>query len=170
MFTPVWNVILSILRSLMDSYTMEMILGSQNWQDYISNGCVHPLFKWDLCNDGGKNRLTSISTLIFDCENSNCVLFCPKKIVFFWSIVFCIRGRVDLLQKYIFAFYGIYLSVFISVRIAIRNNKYWCSSVLEFRSKMYKHLSWMKEVLLSRMLTINYSGKIDYFSKNTQKS
>ena len=34
--------------------TMEMILGSQHWQEYISNGCVqvHPLFKWYLCIDG----------------------------------------------------------------------------------------------------------------------
>ena len=39
---PIWNVlkILSILRSKIDFYTMEMILRSQNWQDYISNGCV----------------------------------------------------------------------------------------------------------------------------------
>ena len=41
-------------RSQMDFYIKEMILGSQNWQDYNSNGCVHPLFKWDLCSDGVK--------------------------------------------------------------------------------------------------------------------
>ena len=35
------------MRSLIHFYTMEIILGSQNWQDYISNGCVYPLFKWD---------------------------------------------------------------------------------------------------------------------------
>ena len=50
-YTPVWNVMLSILRSQMDFYIMEMILVYQNWQDNISNGCVHPLFKWDLCSD-----------------------------------------------------------------------------------------------------------------------
>ena len=44
-------------------------MGSQNWQNCISNGCVpvHPLFKWDLCvsfiqvrfvcSNGGKNGL-----------------------------------------------------------------------------------------------------------------
>ena len=26
-------------------------LGSHNRQDYISSGCVLPLFKWDLCSD-----------------------------------------------------------------------------------------------------------------------
>ena len=35
----------------MDFFAMEMILGSTNWQHYISNVCVHPLFKWDLCSD-----------------------------------------------------------------------------------------------------------------------
>ena len=29
---------------------MEIILGSKNRQDYISNACAHPLLKWDLCN------------------------------------------------------------------------------------------------------------------------
>ena len=29
-----------MLRSQMDLYTMEMVLGSQYWQNYISNGCV----------------------------------------------------------------------------------------------------------------------------------
>ena len=48
---PIWNVILSILRSQIDFYTNEMILGSQNWQDYISNRCVYHLFKSDLCLD-----------------------------------------------------------------------------------------------------------------------
>ena len=38
MYTFVWNVILSILISQMDFCTMEMILGSQKWQYYISNG------------------------------------------------------------------------------------------------------------------------------------
>ena len=51
MYTPVWNVILSILRSQNHFHSTEIHLGSQNWQDYISNGCVHPLFKWDLYND-----------------------------------------------------------------------------------------------------------------------
>ena len=50
-YTPVWNMILSILRSKMNLFTMEMILGSQNWQDYISNGYVYPSFKSDLCSD-----------------------------------------------------------------------------------------------------------------------
>ena len=54
MYIPIWNVILSILRSLMNFCTMEMILGSQNWQDYISNGCVHPSIKWVLWSDGVK--------------------------------------------------------------------------------------------------------------------
>ena len=35
----------------MDFCTMEMILESQNWQDYISNGYVHPVFKWNLGSD-----------------------------------------------------------------------------------------------------------------------
>ena len=39
--TPIWNVILSILRSQIDFCTMDFILGSQNWQDYISNRCIH---------------------------------------------------------------------------------------------------------------------------------
>ena len=53
--TPVWNEILSTLRSQMDFCTMEMILGYQNGQDYISNVCVQTYnlhsFNWDLCND-----------------------------------------------------------------------------------------------------------------------
>ena len=36
-----YNLVNAILRPLMDFRTMKMILGSQNWQDYISNGCVH---------------------------------------------------------------------------------------------------------------------------------
>ena len=39
-YTPLWNVILSILRSQTNFWTMEIHLGSQNWQDYISKGCV----------------------------------------------------------------------------------------------------------------------------------
>ena len=35
----------------MDYCTMEIILGSKNWQEYISKVCVHSLFKWDLCSD-----------------------------------------------------------------------------------------------------------------------
>ena len=38
----------------MDLCTMEISLGSQNLQDYVSNGCVHPSIKWDLCTDGVK--------------------------------------------------------------------------------------------------------------------
>ena len=38
--TVLWNVVLSILRSQMDFCTMKIHLGSQNWQDYISNGRV----------------------------------------------------------------------------------------------------------------------------------
>ena len=38
-YTTVGNVILSILRSQMDFHSTEIHLGSQNWQDYISNGC-----------------------------------------------------------------------------------------------------------------------------------
>ena len=54
------------LISQMDFYTMEMILGYQNWPDYISNGCVHPLLKWDLTSVQRrcKNRLTSGTTMI----------------------------------------------------------------------------------------------------------
>ena len=33
------------IRSKMDFCTMEMILGSYNWQNYISNGRIHALFK-----------------------------------------------------------------------------------------------------------------------------
>ena len=40
MYTPVWNVILSILRSQNHFHSTKIHLGSQNWQDYISNGCV----------------------------------------------------------------------------------------------------------------------------------
>ena len=63
---PQWFDVLScqFLRAQIDFCTMEMILGSQNWQDYISKRCVYPLFKWDLCSDGGKNGLRSISSLI----------------------------------------------------------------------------------------------------------
>ena len=42
------------MRSVIDFYTMEMIMGSQNWQDNIWNECVYPLFKWDRCDDGVK--------------------------------------------------------------------------------------------------------------------
>ena len=38
-YTTVSNVILSILRSQMDFCTMEIHLGYQNRQDYISKGC-----------------------------------------------------------------------------------------------------------------------------------
>ena len=34
-YTLVWDVILSILRSQMNLCTLEIILGSQNWSDYI---------------------------------------------------------------------------------------------------------------------------------------
>ena len=54
MYTPIWNAILSILRSQNYFHSTEIHLGSQNWKDYISNGCVHPLLKWDLCSDGVK--------------------------------------------------------------------------------------------------------------------
>ena len=43
----------------------EIHLGSQNWQDYISNRSLHPLFKWDMCSDGGvKKRVRCISSLL----------------------------------------------------------------------------------------------------------
>ena len=51
MYTSVWNVIMSILRSQNHFHSIEIHLGSQ---DYISNWCVHPLFKWDLYSDGVK--------------------------------------------------------------------------------------------------------------------
>ena len=50
-FTHIRNVILSILRSRNHFHSIEFDLGSQNWQGYISNRCVYPLFKWDLCSD-----------------------------------------------------------------------------------------------------------------------
>ena len=44
-----------------------MHLGSQNWQDCISNGCIHPLFKWDLCiyrvKIGWKSSVQCLQTL-----------------------------------------------------------------------------------------------------------
>ena len=64
MYTPVWNVILSILRSQMEFFTMEMILGFQKWQDHISNVCVYILHSSEICSVTGKNRLTSIWTMI----------------------------------------------------------------------------------------------------------
>ena len=35
-----WNVIRSICDPKIDFFTMEIHLGYQNWQDYISKGCV----------------------------------------------------------------------------------------------------------------------------------
>ena len=47
-YTPGWNVILLILRSKIDFHSTEINLGSQNWQDYISNTCVtyRNIFHW----------------------------------------------------------------------------------------------------------------------------
>ena len=90
MYTHVWNVILSILKSQMDFCTM----GFQNWQDYISDMCDHLLFKWDLfcdwvkkgyelsvaCFFGIKNKALHTESLLtcifkfFSCNgNPNCV-------------------------------------------------------------------------------------------------
>ena len=51
-YTQLRNIISSILRTQIDFCIMKIHLGSQKWQDYISNEClvctlcIHPLFKW----------------------------------------------------------------------------------------------------------------------------
>ena len=55
-YTPLWNVILSILISQMGFCTMEIHLGCQNWQDYISKGCViyhNILYSSEICAASG---------------------------------------------------------------------------------------------------------------------
>ena len=64
MYTPVWNVILWILISQNHFHSTEIHLGSENWQYYISNGCVRTFFiQVRSVQQRGKNKLTSIWTM-----------------------------------------------------------------------------------------------------------
>ena len=51
----IFVTLFTLSLEISDICTIKMFLGSQNWQDYISNGCVTyrniPLFKWVSCSD-----------------------------------------------------------------------------------------------------------------------
>ena len=95
MDTPIWNVILLILWSQMDFCTMEMILGSQNWQGYISNGFVYPLLKWDLCSDGVKIKLPLRKFLLHYFS-----IFSPLLNLRYYSFEACTTPRRNNCQNY----------------------------------------------------------------------
>ena len=61
---PIWNVILSILRYQNHFHGTKLHLGYQNWQHYISNGCVLPLFKWVQFSDGMKKNYLCPNTVL----------------------------------------------------------------------------------------------------------